>query len=159
MIDNQKLREHLIWLLEGGDAHASVENVIGDFPRDFAGVKPPKFPHTAWQILEHMRIVQWDILQFCLNSAHISPKFPQGYWPQHARPNDIDEWDRTAARFRDDFSGIIEMVNDFDIDLLALVPHGSGQTYLREVLLVADHNAYHLGQLVTLRRMLDIWPS
>jgi len=159
MVDNQNLREHLIWLLEGGGAHVSVESVIGDFPQDFAGVKPPKFPHTAWQILEHMRIVQWDILQFCLNSSHISPKFPQGYWPQHARPKDSEEWERTEARFRDDLSGIIDMVNDFDIDLLVPIPHGSGQTYLREVLLVADHNAYHLGQLVTLRRALDIWPS
>lgn len=159
MVDNQNLREHLIWLLEGGGAHVSVESVISDFPKDYVGVKPPKFPHTAWQLLEHLRIVQWDILQFCLNSAHISPKFHRGYWPRYARPKDIDEWDHTAARFRDDLSGIIEMVNDYDIELLAPIPHGSGQTYLREVLLVADHNAYHLGQIVTLRRALDIWPS
>lgn len=157
MVSDQNLREHLLWLLEGGAAHVHVENVINNFPAEFIGVKPPDFPHTAWQILEHMRIFQWDILEFCLKADHISPKFPQGYWPRTNTPRDAAQWDTTIAGFRNDLAALIGMAKNPNIDLFSPIPHGSGQTYLREILLVADHNSYHLGQLVTLRRMLNIW--
>jgi hypothetical protein len=157
MADYQNLREHLLWLLEGGAAHATTEQALDNFPVEYVGVKPPRFPHTAWQILEHMRVMQWDTLEFMLKPEHISPKFPLGYWPQFAKPKDRQEWERTVDNFHRDLSAILDLVKNPGIDLLEPIPHGSGQTYLREILLVTDHNAYHLGQIVTLRRTLNIW--
>ena len=135
------------------------DDVIKDFPPDARGVKPPRLPYTAWQIVEHLRIAQWDILEFSRDADHISPDFPSGYWPDTASPSDEEAWDRSVAAFRQDLREMEDLVRDPAVDLFAPIPHGNGQTVLREAMLVADHNAYHLGQLVLIRRLLKAWPS
>lgn len=159
MNTDQSLRDHLLYLLRGGGAHLDFDAAIAHLPVDLRGAKLAGLPHTPWRLLEHMRIAQWDILEFSRNPKHVSPKFPDGYWPQGDAPPDADAWDRSIASFRADLRAMQDLVADPATDLFAPIPHGQGQTILREVLLVADHNAYHLGQLVTIRRLLGAWPS
>jgi hypothetical protein len=159
MNTDQSLRDHLLYLLRDGGAHLDFDAAIADLPADLRGAKPAGLPHTPWRLLEHMRIAQWDILEFSRNPKHVSPKFPDGYWPQGDAPPDADDWDRSVASFRADLRAMQDLVADPATDLFAPIPHGQGQTILREALLVADHNAYHLGQLVTVRRLLGAWPS
>jgi hypothetical protein len=154
-----QLREHVQYLLQGGGAHLNFEVAIADLPVALRGAKVAGLPHTPWRLLEHMRIAQWDILEFSRNPRHVSPQFPEGYWPQGDAPPTEDAWDRSAASFRADLRAMQELVADPATDLLAPLPHGEGQTILREALLIADHNAYHLGQLVTVRRILGAWPA
>jgi hypothetical protein len=155
---DQLLREHLVYLLNGGGAHVSVDATMARFPVPLRGAKPDGAPHTAWQLLEHLRIAQWDILEFSRNSAHVSPEFPAGYWPGTAAPPTARAWNESLRKFRADLEAMIALVKDPSTDLMAPIPHGDGQTILREALLVADHNAYHLGQLVLIRRLLKAWP-
>jgi hypothetical protein len=152
-----KLREHVVSLLRGGGAHLDFESAIADLPEKLRGARPPELPHTPWRLVEHMRIAQWDILKFCTDPHHVSPEFPDGYWPVGDAPPDPDAWDRTIASFRADLEAMQHLVADPATDLFAPIPHGQGQTILREALLVADHNAYHLGQLVVVRRLLGAW--
>ena len=151
------LRKQLVELLKGGNAHLDFEKAIADLPAALRGVRPPGLPHTPWRLIEHMRIAQWDIVEFSFNSRHVSPEFPAGYWPAGDAPRDDAEWDRTIAAFRTELATMIDRVTDLQTDLFARIPHGQGQTVLREALLLADHNAYHLGQLVTVRRLLGAW--
>jgi hypothetical protein len=152
-----KLREHLLDLMGGGNAHLDFETAIADLPEPLRGARPPGLPHTPWRLVEHMRIVLWDILQFSIDPNHKSPEFPRGYWPEGDAPPDPDAWDRTIAAFEADMEAMARLVADPATDLFAPIPHGQGQTILREALLVADHNAYHLGQLVVVRRLLGAW--
>jgi hypothetical protein len=156
-MSDQALREHVLYLLKGGGAHLNFEQAIVDLPEDLRGAKVEGVPHTPWRLLEHMRICQWDILEFSRNAKHVSPEFPDGYWPKGDAPPDSGSWDRSVAAFRADLQAMIDLVNDPKTDLYARIPHGDGQTILREALLVADHNAHHLGQLVFLRRCLGAW--
>jgi hypothetical protein len=151
------LREHLLYLLRGGGAHLDFEKAVAGLPADLRGGKPPGQPHTPWRLLEHMRIAQWDILEFSRDPRHKSPEFPGGYWPQGDAPPDAGAWDRSVTAFRADLKAMQDLVADPATDLFAPIPHGQGQTVLREALLVADHNAYHLGQLVLVRRLLGAW--
>jgi hypothetical protein len=151
------LREHLLELLGGGHAHLDFEKAIAGLPVALQGAKPPGLPHTPWRLLEHMRIAQWDILRFSLDAEHISPEFPDGYWPEGDAPPDSDAWERSVAAFRADLRAMMDLVSNPETDLFKSIPHGQGQTILREALLVADHNAYHLGQLVVVRRLLGAW--
>jgi hypothetical protein len=153
------LREHLLYLLRGGGAHLDFEKAIADLPATRRGGKPPGQPHTPWRLLEHMRICQWDILEFSRNPRHVSPPFPDGYWPAGDGPPDDAAWDRSVAAFRADAKAMQELVADPATDLFARISHGEGQTILCEALLVADHNSYHLGQLVLVRRLLGAWPE
>jgi hypothetical protein len=153
------LREHVLYLLRGGGAHLDFEKAIADLQASLRGAKPPGQPHTPWRLLEHMRICQWDILEFSRNPKHVSPPFPDGYWPVGDGPADDAAWDRSVAGFRADAKSMQDLVADPATDLFARIPHGEGQTILREALLVADHNAYHLGQLVLVRRLLGAWPE
>jgi hypothetical protein len=157
MRHDEKLREHLIELLSGGHAHVTFERAVVKLPASLRGAKPPGLPHTPWRLLEHMRIAQWDILRFSIDPAHVSPDFPKGYWPAGDAPPDAGAWDRTVAAFQADLAAMKKLVADPKSDLFAPFTHGQGQTLLREALLVADHNAYHLGQLVTVRRLLGAW--
>jgi hypothetical protein len=154
-----ELRDHLLYLLRGGGAHLSFDAAVAGLPADLRGAKPAGLPHTPWRLVEHMRIAQWDILEFCRNARHISPKFPEGYWPEGDAPADAGAWDRSVGAFCADLQAMQELVAAPTTDLFARIPHGEGQTILREALLVADHNAYHLGQLVTVRRLLGAWPK
>ena len=151
------LRDHLLYLLQGGGAHLSFEDAIADLPAKLRGATVSGVPHTPWRLLEHLRIAQWDILEFSRNPKHVSPSFPDGYWPDGDTPPDNRAWDRSVAALRADLKAMQDLVADPATDLFAPIPHGEGQTILREALLIADHNAYHLGQLVVLRRALGAW--
>jgi DinB superfamily len=154
---DKSLRQHLLYLLSGGGAHIRFEDVVKNLPEKLRGVKPAGFQHSAWMLLEHMRLAQWDILEFSRNAKHVSPAWPEGYWPQsEVRPN-ANAWDKSIRQFHKDLKAMQDLVVDSKIDLYARIPWGDGQTLLREALLVADHNAYHLGQLVDLRRLLKSW--
>jgi DinB superfamily len=154
---DQALRQHLLDLLGGGGAHAKFDDVIDDFPPKLRGAKPAGLPHSPWMLLEHLRIAQWDILEFSRNSKHASPKWPEGYWPKRESPPDELAWDESIEQFRGDLAAMQELIADEKTDLFARIPWGDGQTLLREALLVADHNAYHVAQLVDVRRLLGAW--
>ena len=159
MSEPDALRAHVIELLQGGHAHASFDAAVSGFPVDQAGGKPGDAPHSGWQLLEHLRIAQWDILEFCRNPKHISPQWPEGYWPERDAPQAKQDWAQSARSFRADLKAMTELIADPANDLLAPLPYGKGQTLLREALLLADHNSYHLGQLVMLRRLLGAWKA
>jgi hypothetical protein len=146
------LREQLVTLLGGGEAHATVEPTVRDFPSDLASARVGSLPHTPWRLLEHLRIAQWDILEFSRNPGHVSPDFPDGYWPNEDAPRDADAWNASVDAFCDDLRAMQRLVSDPASDLFAPIPGGDGQTLLREAMLVADHNAYHLGQMMAIRR-------
>ncbi|HXK59554.1 MAG TPA: DinB family protein [Acidobacteriota bacterium] len=148
------LREHLLQLLSGNWAHIEFDQAVNNFPAELRGRKAVGMPHTAWQLLEHMRIAQWDILEFSRNSKHVSPDWPAGYWPKTETPPDASSWDESVRQFKADLKAMGELVMDPNTDLFSKIPHGTEQTILREAMLVADHNAYHLGQLVLLRKTL-----
>ncbi len=154
-MSDEKLRKHLLDLLEGRGAHVEVVKAVHDFPVQFKGSKVPNIPHTPWQLLEHMRIAQWDILEFCRNRDHVSPPFPAGYWLTSDVPPDARAWDRAVDSFRKDLRAMQDLVLDPTTDLFAEIPHGEGQTVLREALVLSDHTSYHLGQLVLVRRALE----
>ena len=154
-MDIASLRKHVINLLTKAEAHVDVRSTLEDFPRGLHGKKPEGAPHTPWQLLEHMRIAQWDILEFSLRAKHTSPKWPDEYWPKSDKPKTAKAWEESVRKFLADLDAVCRFVRDPKRDLLAPIPHGSGQTLLREALLVADHNAYHLGQIVMVRRILE----
>jgi hypothetical protein len=153
---DQSLRDHLLYLLRGGGAHTDFDSAMGDWPVQLAGAKVANFPHSAWMLLEHMRIAQWDILEFSRNPRHASPKWPDDYWPTSDAPPSEKAWKDSMAAFKKDLRAIEQLVANQRTDLNAKLPWGDGQTILREALLVADHNAYHLGQLVVLRKSIGI---
>ena len=159
MVEDKSLREHVLYLLRDGGAHLKFDAAIADIPENLRGAKPAGVPHSPWRLLEHMRIAQWDILEFSRNPKHVSPKFPDGYWPNGDTPPQPPAWDGSVKAFRADLKAMQDLVADPATDLFAKIPHGDGQTILREALLVADHNAYHLGQLVVVRRSLGAWPE
>ncbi len=155
--NDRQLREHLVYLLNGGGAHAKFGDVVTDVPENLRGVKPDGLPHSAWMLLEHLRIAQWDILEFSRNPKHESPKWPEGYWPENEAPPSAAVWNKSIQQFRKDLKAMQELVANPKTDLYARIPWGDGQTILREALLIADHNAYHLGQIVDVRRLLGGW--
>jgi len=151
---DKSLRDHLLYLLRDGGAHVTFDAAMGDWPVQLAGVKVANFPHTAWMLLEHMRLAQWDILDFSRDSKHVSPPWPEGYWPASATPPNEKAWTASMSAFKKDLRTMERLVSDRRVDLYAPIPWGDGQTILREALLLADHNAYHLGQLVMLRKSI-----
>ena len=153
----QHLRQNLLYLLGGGGGHIKFDAVIKDLPPKLRGAKPEKFPHSPWMLLEHMRLAQWDILEFSRNAKHVSPSWPAGYWPKAAVPPNASAWNKSVQQFRRDLKAMQNLVENPKTDLFARIPWGDGQTILREALLVADHNAYHLGQLLDVRRLLGAW--
>jgi DinB family protein len=155
----RSLRQHLVDLLRGGNAHAKFDEVIARVPQKLRGQKPPGFPHSPWMLLEHLRIAQRDILDFSRNKNHVSPNWPDGYWPRTEAPPRSAAWSASVSDFRKDLKAMQSLVANPKTDLHARIPWGEGQTILREALLVADHNAYHLAQLVDVRRLLGAWPE
>jgi hypothetical protein len=153
-MDNDKqLRQQLAKALDWHEAHADLAAAVADFPAELRGKVPQGLPHSAWQLLEHIRIALWDIYEFCHNSRHKSPEWPEGYWPKKPAPPKEEAWDESVQSIRENLEGMRELITDPKHDL----PGGSGQTLLREALLIADHNAYHLGQLVLVRKALEAW--
>jgi len=155
--NSKQLREHLIYLLNGGGAHARFDDVVKNWPEDLRGSKPNGLPHTAWMLLDHLRLAQSDILEFSRNAKHTSPEWPKGYWPKTEAPPSAAAWNKSVQQFRKDLKSMQALVANPKTDLYARIPWGDGQTVLREALLLADHNAYHLGQLVDVRRLLGAW--
>ena len=151
------LRDHLRKILDWEDAHVSYEAAVAGILAALRGVVPPGLEHSSWQLVEHLRLTQWDILDFCRNPAYVEPSSMKAYWPASAEPPSEADWEASLEQFRRDRDGMKALALDAAVDLFARIPHGSGQTYLREILLVADHNAYHVGQLVLVRRALGIW--
>ena len=149
------LRRHIINLLTKAEAHVGLRETLKDFPSTLRGRKPDGAPHTPWQLLEHIRIAQWDILEFSRSAKHKSPKWPDEYWPKTEVPPNDKAWDQSVKQVLADLDAMQKLVADAKHDLFAEIPHGDGQTLLREALLVADHNAYHLGELVIIRRILE----
>jgi uncharacterized damage-inducible protein DinB len=156
MKQNDALRAHLLKLLDWQDAHANFDAAVENVLPERRGVRPDGLPYSLWQLLEHARLCQLDILEFCRNPDYEEPK-PEDYWPRSSAPPTADAWDVSIASFRRDCEALKQLAANPKLDLFATIPHGAGQTYLRELLLVADHNAYHVGQMVTLRRLLGIW--
>jgi hypothetical protein len=154
---NQALRDHLLELLRGRSAHLDFEKALAGVPADLQGKPAPGLPHTLWQLLEHLRFTQWDILDFSRNPGYREPEWPKDYWPETAAPPDAAAWDRSLESFRSDLQAMKDLVADPKTDLYAKIPWGSGQTILREAMLAADHNAYHLGQIVSVRQALGAW--
>jgi uncharacterized damage-inducible protein DinB len=157
MANEKALREHLVKLLKGGDAHADFERTIADFPAELRGKTPKGAEHSPWQLLEHLRLAQEDILDFSTNASYKAKEWPKDYWPEKPAPPDPKAWDRSIHLFCEDLKAMCALVEDEKTDLYGKIPHGEGQTVLREALVVADHNAYHLGQIVLLRRLLGAW--
>jgi hypothetical protein len=154
---DKALREQLVKLLSDSEAHANFETAVKDLPADVQGKRPKGAAHSPWEMLEHLRIAQWDILEFARNAKHKSPDFPEGYWPKSPEPPDAKAWEKSAAAFRADRKSLCDLINNESTDLFAKIAHGDGQTILRQVLLAADHNAYHIGELILLRRILGAW--
>jgi hypothetical protein len=153
------LREHLQRVLVWSDAHADWKQGLDGIAANQRGAKAPGVPYSAWELLEHVRIAQWDILEFCRKPKHVSPEWPSGYWPKTPAPPNAAAWDKSVEDFENDVMAMAKLIGDPKTDLFTALPHGTGQTVLRETLLLADHNSYHLGQLVLLRRMLGAWPG
>ena len=151
------LRKQLVELLLGRGAHVDLETAVRGMPAAARGRRPPGAEHTPWQVLEHIRIAQWDILEFSRSAKHISPPWPAGYWPTAEAPPGPRAWSGCVAAIKRDRKEMIRLVEDPATDLYSPIPHGDGQTILREAMLIADHNSYHLGELVTLRRLLGVW--
>ena len=159
MDTSDPLRQHLIRLLSWNDAHANYETAVADVPLKLRGVAPSGLPHSPWQLVEHIRLTQADILAFCTHPDYEEGKWPDDYWPRAVSPPNAEAWDASIAAYRRDLARLHELVSNETTDLFAKVPAGTGQTFLREVLLVADHTAYHVGQLVAVRRLLGAWTA
>lgn len=158
-MNDAALRENLIELLRGGSAHLTPEQVFAHLPPELRTRRPPGGLHSIWELLEHMRIAQEDILRYTLDPSWVSPPFPEGYWPANPDSLPDDAWEKSLTQFQSDLQEVIALVQNPEVDLTAEIPHGEGRTYLREILLVADHNAYHLGQIVDVRKALGAWPA
>jgi len=154
---DQHLRQNLVYLISGGGAHAKFDDAIKGLAPSLRGKKPANFPHSPWMLLEHLRLAQWDILEFSRNAKHVSPEWPEGYWPKTAAPPNAAAWTKSIQRFRADQKVMLDLVANPKTDLFAKIPWGDGQTILREALLLADHNAYHIAQIVDVRRLLGEW--
>ncbi|MGH9536063.1 MAG: DinB family protein [Terriglobales bacterium] len=156
-MDERVLREQLAIALRGGEAHAGWRAILRGVPEALRGKRPRGLPHSPWELLEHLRIAQCDILEFCRDAGHVSPSFPQGYWPPKPAPPSASAWTKSLRAFAADLEAMVGLVLDPARDLTAPIPHGQGQTLMREALLVVDHNAYHLAQMVATRQWLGAW--
>jgi len=154
---DQVIREQLLALLRGGNAHLEFERAVADFPLTHINTTPPNVPYTPWHLLEHLRIAQWDILEFIRNPEHLSPDWPKGYWPPNDEQADEAKWQKTISDFQADLKAVQILAADSSVDLFAPIPHAPTYTIFQEILLVADHNAYHLGEFAILRQVMETW--
>lgn len=157
--DKNPIRNEIIFLLNGGNAHVSLDEALKDLSLPVAGVKHKNVPYTIWQLVEHIRITQWDIVEFSKGPAHKSPQWPDEYWPNVLKPDNQSQWDNSLAQIRSDRKAFIDLTTDPSTDLYTTFPHGTGQNLLREALLIADHNSYHIGQIILIRRLLGEWSN
>lgn len=157
MDQDKQLRQQLVKVIDWNEAHADFSTAISDLPAELRGRVPDGLPYSAWQLLEHIRIALWDILEFSRDARHKSPQWPEGYWPKAAAPSNEKAWDGSVAAVREHLEDMRKLIMDPKHDLFAPIAHGSGQTLLRQALLTADHNAYHIGQIVLVRKALGAW--
>ena len=158
-MNDKAVRDLVARALAWQDAHATFEDAVTGIPADMRGRQPANLPYSAWQLLEHLRITQRDILDFCVDSNYQETKWPDDYWPSSAAPPSGDAWEESVRAFKADREALQKLAADTSLDLEARIPHGSGQTYLRELVLVIDHTAYHVGQLVLVRRLSGNWKA
>lgn len=159
MKKDTKIRKELLALLEGGNAHMGFDEVLAELPERYINAKPPNTPYSFWHFVEHLRIAQWDILEFIKNPNHVSPEYPQGYRPKPDETTDRHGWQESCESFMADLKELQDMVRDEEVDLLAPLPHAPHYNIFREILTVADHNAYHIGELAIMRQVMDLWPE
>jgi len=159
MANDTSLRKHVLNVLDGGHAHVNFEAAVKNMSVDLRGKRPKGAEHSPWEILEHMRIAQWDILEFSRDSQHVSPPWPAGYWPKTKTPSNAKAWSQSVRAFLADLEAMRKLVAEESTDLFAPIAHGDGQTILREALLVAAHNSYHISEMVLVRRLLGAWPA
>ncbi len=159
MSQDETVRKQLLSLLRGGNAHMGLDQAVADFPAEQINRRPPNVPYTPWHLLEHIRITQWDILEFIRNPEHESPPWPEGYWPDRDQKADASQWAETIRQFREDLQALQEIVADAATDLYAPMPQGEKYNVLREILTVADHTAYHIGEFGILRQVMGTWPD
>jgi hypothetical protein len=159
MNTDKVVRNQLLSLLRGGNAHMGFDEAVADFPLEQINQNPPDVPYTPWHLLEHIRITQWDILEFIRNPDHVSPEWPAGYWPPRDREADAGQWTETIRQFQADLKALQEIVADPATDLYAVMPQGEKYNVLREILTVADHTAYHIGEFAILRQVMGTWPE
>jgi hypothetical protein len=159
MNSDQVLRAELLRLLQGGHAHMDIDQAAADFPVDSINVQAPNVPYTPWHLLEHIRITQWDILEFVRDPRHVSPQWPKEYWPDPAAKTDEAHWKATLEGIRSDLRALVAIVQDPTTDFFGPIPHAKDYNILREILLVADHNAYHIGEFGILRQVMGTWPK
>jgi len=157
-MSDEALRDHLARILDWEEAHVGFDKAIADLPAEKRGARAPGFEHSVWELVEHMRIAQEDILDFCVNPKYVhTMKWPDDYWPKAPAPPTARAWNASVAAFRKDRRALKRLAANPRLDLSARIPHGDGQTYIREILLALDHNAYHVGELIVLRRLLGAW--
>lgn len=154
-MNHQILTDEVIKLLRGGSAHASLQDALKDLPADLRGAKPANLPYSIWQLVEHIRIAQWDMLEFSRDGNHQSPKWPDNYWPKETAPKDEAQWQQSLQQIESDLDQFIGLLKTADI--YQQIPHGNGQTILREALQIADHNSYHTSEIIIIRRLLNAW--
>ena len=160
MNTDQALRQHVLYLLNMKGAHLTFDDAVADFPEQMINVFPSNVPYTPWHLVEHLRLAQWDIVEYARDPAHVSPEWPVGYWPARDATTDMAGWQHSIDEFRSELQVMQDMVADPSVDLTAPIPHGyDGHTVLREALLLADHNAYHVGELAILRQVMNAWPA
>jgi len=154
---NTILVAELIELIRKGNAHVSLEEAVKDMTVDQIILTSENIPYNTWQLVEHLRIAQWDIFEFCINPLHKSPKWPEDYWVSATDQPDEEQWNASLWQIKADRESFIQMLKSKETDLFTHIKHGTGQSILREALLLADHNAYHIGQIIIMRRLLGIW--
>lgn len=157
MSTDKVVREQLLALLDGGNAHMTFEQAVEDFPSEHFNSRPINISYTPWHILEHLRIAQWDILEFIRNPDHVSPEWPAGYWPNSEETAGKDQWEETISSLLSDLHALRDIVADPATDLYAQIPHAPGYTIFREIMVVSDHNAYHIGEFAILRQVMGTW--
>ncbi|MGE3274630.1 MAG: DinB family protein [Vicinamibacterales bacterium] len=157
-MSDDDVRDHIVRVLTWHDAHASFDDAVTGLPVELRGRRPTGLPYSPWQLLEHLRRAQADLLDFCVNPDYVELTWPDDYWPEADAPPDAHAWDASVAAFHRDRAALVALARDASVDLTAAIPHGTGQTYLREILLAVDHNAYHVAELVVARRLLGAWP-
>ena len=155
--NDKAVRKHLLWLLRGGHAHVHFDRAVAGLPVRLQGKRPGGLPYSPWQLLEHVRLSLWDMLEFSRDRAHVSPKWPDSYWPKDPAAPNASAWAKSVAAIRRDMRAMERMMANPRTDLYARIPWGTGQTVMLEALQIADHNAYHLGQLLVVRRLLGAW--
>jgi hypothetical protein len=159
MNHDEVVRGQLIALLRGGNAHMGLDQAVADFPIERINQEPPNVPYTPWHLLEHIRITQWDILEFIRNPKHVSPDWPEGYWPPRGKEANREQWTKTIQQFQADLEALVNIVSDPATDVYATMPQGEKYTILREILTVADHTSYHVGEFGILRQVMGTWPQ